>query len=55
MKTTLDNAQELRDALFHAISHLNHAKPENDADHCDVTAARELSKLRETLNRQRTL
>jgi hypothetical protein len=54
MKTTttpVENTQEVRDALFRAICLLDHAKPENDADHCDVAAARELKKLRDTLNR----
>jgi hypothetical protein len=48
--TLVENTQELRDALFRAICLLDHAKPENDTDHCDVAAAHELSKLRETLN-----
>ena len=46
----VDNIEELRDALFHAVCLLDHANPENDTDHRDVAAARELSKLRETLN-----
>lgn len=46
--TPVENTQELRDALFHAICLLGHAKPENDADHCDAAAARELSKLRDS-------
>ena len=48
---TIENSQELRDALFHAICLLDHANPENDTDHRDVAAARELAKLRESLNR----
>jgi hypothetical protein len=47
---TIENSQELRDALFHAICLLNHANPENDTDHRDVAAARELAKLRDRLN-----
>src|SRR5580704_15276370 len=50
-RQTIDNTQELRDALFHAICFLDHANPENDTDHRDVAAARELAKLRESLNR----
>jgi len=48
--TPVDNTEGLRDALFHAICLLDHANPETDTDHRDVAAARELSKLRETLN-----
>jgi hypothetical protein len=48
----IENSQELRDALFHAICLLDHANPENDTDHRDVAAARELAKLRELMNRQ---
>jgi hypothetical protein len=48
--TPAENTQELRDAPFRAICLHDHARPENDTDHCDVAAARELSKLRETLN-----
>jgi hypothetical protein len=48
----IENTQELRDALFHAICLLNHANPENDTDHRDVAAARELARLRDLLNRQ---
>jgi hypothetical protein len=51
-RQTIDNTQELRDALFHAICFLDHANPENDTDHRDVAAARELAKLRESLNRE---
>lgn len=47
---TIENTQELRDALFHAICLLDHAHPENDTDHRDVAAARELAKLRHSLN-----
>jgi hypothetical protein len=46
------NTQELRDALFKAICLLDHAHPENDTDHRDVAAARELAKFRDLLNRQ---
>ena len=49
---TIDNTQELRDALFHAICLLDHANPENDIDHRDVAAARELAKLRDSLNKR---
>jgi len=49
---TIDNTQELRDALFHAICLLDHANPENDTDHRDVAAARELAKLRDSLNQR---
>jgi hypothetical protein len=48
----IDNSQELRDALFHAICILDHTNPENDTDHRDVAAARELAKLRDLLNKQ---
>ena len=48
----IENTQELRDALFHAICLLDHANPENDTDHRDVAAARELARLRDLLNRQ---
>jgi len=48
---TIDNTQALRDALFHGICLLDHAHPENDTDHRDVAAARELAKLRDSLNR----
>ena len=51
-RQTIDNTQELRDALFHAICLLDHANPENDTDHRDVAAARELAKLRNSLNQQ---
>jgi hypothetical protein len=47
----IDNTRELRDALFHAICILDHANPENDTDHRDVAAARELAKLRDLLNK----
>ncbi len=47
----IENSQELRDALFHAICLLDHANPENDTDHRDVAAASELKKLRELMNR----
>jgi hypothetical protein len=50
MKTTIDNTQELRDALFHAICLLDHVNPQTDTDHRDIAAARELAKLRESLN-----
>ncbi len=50
MKDTIDNTPELRDALFHAICLLDHAKPETDTDHRDVAAARELSRLRDSLS-----
>jgi hypothetical protein len=46
----IENNQELRDALYHAICLLDHANPENDTDHRDVAAARELAKLRDRLN-----
>jgi hypothetical protein len=48
----IDNSQELRDALFHAICLLDHAHPENDTDHRDVAAGRELKKLRDLMNQQ---
>jgi hypothetical protein len=51
-RQAIDNTQELRDALFHAICLLDHANPENDTDHRDVAAARELAKLRDSLNQQ---
>ena len=51
-RQTIDNTQELRDALFHAICLLDHVNPENDTDHRDVAAARELAKLRDSLNQQ---
>ena len=51
-KQTIENTQELRDALFHASCLLGHANPENDTDHRDVAAARELAKLRDSLNQQ---
>jgi hypothetical protein len=47
---TIENSQELRDALFHAICLLDHANPENDTDRRDVAAARELAKLRDLMN-----
>lgn len=47
----IDNSQELRDTLFHAICLLDHAHPENDTDHRDVAAGRELKKLRDLMNR----
>lgn len=50
--TPVDNTEELRDALFHAICLLDHANPENDTDHRDVAASRQLKKLRETLNQR---
>jgi hypothetical protein len=50
MKTTVDNTPELHDALFHAICLLDHASPQTDTDHRDVAAARELRKLRDSLN-----
>ena len=49
-RMNIDNTQELRDALFHAICLLDHANPENDTDHRDVAAARELAKLRDLMN-----
>jgi hypothetical protein len=52
IKQTIDNTQELRDALFHAICLLDHAHPENDTDHRDIAAARELRKLRDLMNQQ---
>ncbi|MGA3238404.1 MAG: hypothetical protein ABSG03_19090 [Bryobacteraceae bacterium] len=44
--TPVENTQELRDAFFHAICLLDHAKPENDANHCDVAAARAIEAAR---------
>jgi hypothetical protein len=48
--TPVDNTEELRDALFHAICLLDHANPQTDTDHRDVAAARELTKLRDGLS-----
>jgi hypothetical protein len=39
---------------YHAICLLDHANPETDTDHRDVPAARELKKLRESLNQPTT-
>jgi hypothetical protein len=52
LRTTyaIDNTQELRDALFHAICLLDHAHPDNDTDRRDIAAARELARLRDSLN-----
>ena len=50
MKTAIDNTEELRDALFHAICLLDHANPQTETDLRDVAAARELKKLRESLS-----
>ena len=51
-RMNIDKSQELRDALFHAICLLDHSNPENDTDHRDVAAARELANLRDLLNKQ---
>jgi len=49
---TIENTQELRDALYHAICLLDHACPENDTDHRDVAGARQLKMLRNRMNLQ---
>jgi hypothetical protein len=54
MKTTIDNTQELRDALFHAYCLLNRFDPQSDNDYSDIAAAHELLKLRDQLNQPTT-
>jgi hypothetical protein len=49
---SIENTQQLRDALFHAICLLDHANPENDTDNRDVAAARELKGLYDRLRRE---